>query len=362
MLTEGLVLSLIGGLAGLLAGYLGAQALIALAAEQLPGTTTTALHLPVLTFTLALAVLTGMIFGVIPAVAVIRGNTSSMLKDDATRGSAGRSTGALRAALVVGETAVALMLLVGAGLLIKSFANLQSVDPGFRAENVLTAQISLPASRYADATARWGFWQRLTEKARQIPGATVVGLTSNVPLSGNVSSGSYSIVGYTPGPGEARPHARQEVVGADYFQAMQIPLVEGRLFNDGDTPTSAPVAIVDEYMVGKYFKGRSAIGQEISRGDGPIRIVGVVRTINAIDLGQPVVKERIYRPLSQNTNAGMALVIKAGLEPTQLVSQVRAVVQGIDPEQPISEVRTMEAWMDRSLGVRRAPTTPRTPS
>jgi putative ABC transport system permease protein len=357
MLTEGVVLSLIGGLAGLLAGYVGAQALIALAGEQLPGTTTTALHLPVLAFTLVLAVLTGMIFGVIPAIAVIRGNTSAMLKDDATRGSAGRSTGALRAALVVGETAVALMLLVGAGLLIKSFANLQSVDPGFKAENVLTAQVSLPASRYPDAAARWGFWQRLTEKARQIPGATVVGLTSNVPLSGNVSSGSYSIVGYTPGPGEPRPHARQEVVGADYFQAMQIPLVEGRLFNDGDTPTSAPVAIVDEYMVGKYFKGRSAIGQEISRGDGSIRIVGVVRTINAIDLGQPVEKERIYRPLSQNTTGGMALVIKAGLEPTQLVSQVRAAVQGIDPEQPIANVRTMEAWMDRSLGVRRAPMT-----
>ena len=357
MLTEGIVLSLIGGLAGLLVGYLGAQALIALAAEQLPGTTTTALHLPVLAFTLALAVLTGMIFGVIPAVAVIRGNTSSMLKDDATRGSAGRSTGALRAALVVGETAVALMLLVGAGLLIRSFANLQSVDPGFRTENVLTAQISLPASRYADAAARWGFWQRLTEKARQIPGATVVGLTSNVPLSGNVSSGSYSIVGYTPGPGEPAPHARQEVVGADYFAAMQIALLEGRVFNDSDTATSPPVAIVDEYMVSKYFKGRSAIGQEINRGGANARIVGVVRTINAIDLGQPVVKERIYHPLSQIPNSGMALVIKAGLDPTDLVSQVRAAVQGIDPEQPIANVRTMEAWVDRSLGVRRAPMT-----
>ena len=361
MLTEGVVLSLIGGTAGLLVGYLGAQALVALTTQQLPGNAATiGLHLPVLAFTLTLAVLTGVVFGVVPAIAVIRGNTASMLKEDATRGSAGRGTGLVRAGLVVGETAVALMLLIGAGLLIKSFVNLRGVDPGFQAENVLTAQLVLPASRYPNGEARWAFWQRVIEKTRQIPGATKVGLTSNVPFNGNVSSGSYAIVGYTPAPNEARPHARQEVVAADYFEAMQIPLIEGRLFNDGDTPTSAPVAIVDQYLVDKYFKGRSAIGQEIQRG-GPtsprIRIVGVVGTINALDLGQPVTKERIYRPLSQNTNSGMALVVKAGLEPTQLVSQVRSAVQQIDPEQPVFDVRTMEQWMDRSLEVRRAPTT-----
>ena len=136
---------------------------------------------------------------------------------------------------------------------------------------------------------------------------------------------------------------------------MQIPLVEGRLFNDSDTPTSPPVAIVDQYLVEKYFKGRSAIGQEISRGGPNIRIIGVVAIVNSIDLGQPVTKERIYRPLSQAGNSGMALVIKSGLEPTQLVSQVRGAVQSIDPEQPVATTRTMEEWVDRSLGVRRAP-------
>ena len=355
MLTEGVVLSLIGAAAGLLVGYLGAQALIALTTQQLPGATTASLHLPVLGFTFALAVVTGLIFGIVPAVAVIRGNTSSLLKDDATRGSAGRRTGFVRAALVVGETAVALMLLIGAGLLIKSYANLRGVDPGFKAEHVLTAQIALPASRYPDAAARWGFWQRLVDRARQIPGATTVGMTSNVPFNGSVSSGSYSIVGYTPGPNEARPHARQEVVGADYFRVMQIPLIEGRLFNDGDTPTSAPVAIVDQFLVEKYFKGRSAIGQELQRGGAPIRIVGVVGTIHSIDLGTAVSKERIYRPLSQNTNAGMALVMKAGLDPQQLIAQVREAVKQVDPEQSVFDVRTMEQWMDRSLEVRRAP-------
>ena len=360
MLVEGVVLSLIGGLTGLLVGYAGAQALIALTTQQLPGTATASLHLSVLGFTMGLAVLTGLIFGAVPALAIMQGNAAAMLKEDATRGSAGRGTGTMRTALVVGEVAVALMLLVGAGLLIKSFVNLRGINPGFDSENVLTAQLALPAARYPAAAERWRFWQRLGEEAQGIPGATVVGLTSNVPFNGNVSSGSYSIVGFTPPPGEPQPHARQEVVGADYFQAMRIPLIEGRFFNPGDTPDSAPVAIVDQYLVQKYFPGRSAIGQEIRRG-GPsspaIRIVGVVGTINSIDLAQPVMKERVYRPVSQNPSGAMALVVKAGVEPTQLVSQIRAAVRRIDPEQPISDVRTMEGWMDRSLETRRAPTT-----
>jgi predicted permease len=360
MLTEGLVLSLLGAIGGLALGFAGLRALIALAVGQIPGATSASLHLPVLGFTLLLAVVTGLIFGLVPAVAAIRGNASLMLKEDATRGSAGRSTGYMRAALVVGETAVALMLLIGAGLLIKSFARLQQVDPGFERQNVLTAQLGLPAARFPNPADRVQFWNRLIEKAQQIPGVTSVGLTTNVPLNGNVSSGSYSIVGYTPAEGEAAPHARQEIVGADYFQAMKIPLVEGRYFTAGDSADAAQVAIVDKHMVDKYFKGRSAIGQEIQRGgpDSPrIRIVGVVGTINSIDLGLPVTKERIYRPMLQQAPGSMALVVKTGLEPTQVVSQVRAAVRQIDPEQPLFDVRSMEEWVDRSLAIRRAPTT-----
>jgi len=360
MLTEGVVLSLLGAAGGLALGVAGVRALLAMSATQIPGQPTAALHLPVLGFTLLLAVVTGIVFGVVPAISVIRGNTNALLKDDATRGSAGRATGFFRAALVVAEVAITLVLLVGAGLLIKSFANLQRVDPGFQSEKVLTAQIVLPASRYPQPDARRAFWLRLADKAKQIPGASVVGLTSNVPFNGNVSSGSYSIVGYTPGPGEARPHARQEVVGADYFSAMQIPVVEGRVFNEGDTADSPQVAVVDRYLVDKYFKGRSAIGQEIQRGgpDSPkIRIVGVVGIINSIDLAQPVTKERIYRPIAQQPPGGMALVVKAAIDPTQLVSQVRSAVQEIDPEQPIFDVRTMEQWMDRALEGRRTPMT-----
>jgi putative ABC transport system permease protein len=358
MITEGLVLAGFGAIAGLLLGLVGVRALVALGSQQVPGMTTATLQPAVLAFTIGLALVTGLVFGLVPALVVIRGNTWSLLKDDSTRGSAGRSTGVTRSALVVVETAFALVLLIAAGLLLKSFLRLQNVDPGFATDRVLTAQMSLPAARYPDAAARRAFWLRLVEAARAIPAVTSAGLTSNVPFNGMVSSGSYSIVGYTPGPTETAPHGRQEVVGGDYFTAMQIPLVEGRFFNEGDTVDSAPVVIVDQFLANKYFAGRSALGQQIQRGgpDSPrMTIIGVAGTINSIDLGQPVTKERVYRPTTQQSPSAMALVVKTGLDPQTLVSQVRAAVRAIDPEQPIADVRTMEQWVSRSLELRRAP-------
>jgi predicted permease len=297
----------------------------------------------------------------VPAMAVIRGNTSAYLKEDSTRGSAGRGTGLLRAALVISEVALAVMLLVGAGLLIKSFARLNDVNPGFAMDNVLTAQIALPAARYPDLRARTAFWQRLLQKARAMPGVTAAGLTTNVPFSGNVSSGSYDIVGYTPGPGETSPHGRQEVVGGDYFRAMRIPVLAGRVFDDRDTADSPLVVVIDQYLANRYFAKRSPLGQQIQRG-GPAAprytIVGVVGTINSIDLAEPVTKERLYYPVTQQASgraAGMALMLKTGLDPAALVAQVREAVQSIDPEQPIADVRTLDRWVARSLETRRTP-------
>jgi predicted permease len=359
MLTEGVVLSLAGGIGGLLLGYAGVRALVAISSQQTPGMANATLHPAVLAFTLGLALLTGLVFGLVPALVVLRGNTAALLKDDGTRGSAGRRTGVTRSALVIVETAFAVTLLIGAGLLIKSFARLQHVDPGFSPENVLTAQIALPAARYPDASARRAFWSRLIEKARALPGVTSAGLTTNVPFTGNVSSGSYAIVGYTPGPGEAPPHGRQEVVGGDYFAALRIPLVEGRFFTDGDTADSPPVVVVDQYLVKRYFPNRSAIGQQIQRGgpDSPrMTIVGVAGTINSIDLGQPVTKERVYRPAMQQPPASAALVVKTGVDPESLLGQIRAAVLAIDPEQPVADLRTMQQWVSRSLEQRRTPT------
>ena len=358
LLTEGVVLSTCGAIGGLALGLAGVRGLVALGSRQVPGMAGASLNPAVLAFATLLALVTGLVFGLVPALAVIRGNTSAVLKEDTARGSAGKRTGFTRATLVIVETGLALVLLVGAGLLIKSFARLQGVNPGFSPERVLTAQLSVPAVRYPDSAARRAFWTRLVERVRAIPGVTAVGLTSNVPFNGNVGSGSYSIVGYTPPQNDAQPHGRQEIVGGDYFRAMQIPLVAGRLFTDADTADSPPVVVIDEFLVKRYFAGRSPIGQQIRRG-GPtspaFTIVGVVGTINSIDLGAPVAKERIYYPVAQQPNAAMALVVKTGTNEQALVSQVRSAVASIDPEQPIADVRTMGQWMARSLDGRRSP-------
>ena len=256
------------------------------------------------------------------------------------------------------ETALAVVLLVCAGLLVRSFARLQHVNPGFSPENVLTAQIALPAARYPDAPARAAFWARLLDRIATIHGVSSAGLTTNVPFNGNVSSGSYSIVGRSEGPDEPMPHGRQEVIGGDYFNAMRIPLIEGRTFTAADMAGAPPVVVVDEYLVKKYFRDRSAVGAQIQRG-GPaspkFTIVGVVGTINSIDLGEPVTKERLYYPAAQVAPRSMALVLKTPLDPETLVSQVRSAVRSIDAEQPIADVRTMDEWLSRSLQTRRAP-------
>ena len=358
LLTEGIVLAVLGAVGGLALGLAGVRGLIALSTRQIPGMADASLNPAVLVFTMTLALVTGLVFGLVPALTIMRGNTNTLLKEDTARGSAGKSTGVTRAMLVIGETALALMLLVGAGLLIKSFAHLQDVNPGFSADNVLTAQLALPATRYPDPAARRMFWTRLVERVSARSGVTAVGLTSNVPFNGMVGSASYAIVGYNPPQGEAQPHGRQEIVGGDYFRAMQIPLVAGRLFTDADSAESPLVVVIDQYLVKRYFADRSPIGQQVRRGgptSPPYTIVGVVGTINSVDLGEPVAKERLYYPVTQQPNPSMALIVKTRIDPRMLVSQVRSAVAGIDPEQPMADVRTMDEWMARSLEGRRAP-------
>ena len=227
---------------------------------QLPGTLERVAESAVLAFTLALAILTGLVFGIIPALAITRGNAAAFLKDDSRSGTASQSTGAVRTVLVVAETMFAVMLLIGAGLLLKSFARLQSVNPGFTAENVLTAQIALPASRYPDAAAYRAFWARLLEqRARDAGRRRSPASTTNVPFNGNVSSGSYSIVGRAQGPGEAaaaRPPGSRR-------RRTTSRRCTSRCSQGGCSTTATPstphrVCIVDEYLAKKYFPtGRS---------------------------------------------------------------------------------------------------------
>ncbi len=358
LLTEGAVLSAIGAGCGLALGAAGVRALIALTADQMPVAAHASVKPAVLLFTVALASATALVFGLVPSLSLLRGTPAAALKDDSFRGSAGRRTGRMRTALVVVETALAVVLLICAGLLVKSFARVLRVNPGFSTEHVLTAQIALPAARYATPAASRLFWGRLLERARQIPGATSAGLISNVPFSGDFNAGTYTIVGRQLAPTEKLPHARQDFVTGDYFQAMQIPLVEGRLFSDSDTAESPRVALVDEFFAKRQFPNASPIGRQINFGSPRnYTIVGVVGTINGMDLARPVPEERIYLSATQVTSSTMGLVLKAALEQTVLIPQIRAAVQAIDPEQPIAHMNTMDEWISRSLQGRRTPMT-----
>ena len=223
---------------------------------------------------------------------------------------------------------------------------------------MLTAQIALPPTRYPDSAARRAFWERLVEKARAMPGVTAVGLTSNVPFNGRsarVRTRSSATRRARPKP---KPHGRQEVVGGDYFKAMQIPLVQGG--SSTKATRRQPAGRRDRPVPREaYFAERSPLGQQIQRGgaDSPqFTIVGVVGTINSIDLGQPVDEGAdLLSGVAAVAAASMALVLKTGLDPQTLVSQVRGAVQSIDPEQPIADVRTMDQWVSRSLETRRTP-------
>jgi predicted permease len=261
-----------------------------------------------------------------------------------------------RTTLAAAELAIALVLLVGAGLLLRSFLRVSRVDPGFSANRVMTAQMALPSTRYADAAARRAFWGALLERARNLPGVTAAGLVSALPFSGEMGSGTYTIVGRTVPPGGTPPHALNDRVSGDYFRAMGIPLLEGRVFGDRDTFDAPRVVVVDRLFVDRRFGGDSPIGHQLNFGSQRnYTIIGVVGTVNVSDLARPVPEERIYFNATQVTPAAMTLVVAGGGDPLSLAAPVREAVRAIDAEQPIARMRSMRDWLDLSLATRRAP-------
>jgi predicted permease len=357
LLIEGSVLSTLGAAIGFAVGTAGLRALVAMTADQIPITADATIRPAVLLFTMGLALLTTLVFGLLPAVAV-GGKRLTSLKDDSTRGTTGRKTGRLRSSLVIAETAFAVVLVIGASLLLVSFTRVMRVDPGFMTDRVLTTQISLAPDRYQTSEAQRKFWTLLLEKTRRMPGVTSVGLVSSLPFGGRPSAGSYAIAGRPLAPGERPSHAGQDLAAGDYFQAMRIPLVDGRFFNDGDTSTAPRVAVVDQLFAMRQFPGQRAVGHQINFGSPRnYTIVGVVGTINAQDLARPVGEERIYLNAVQVTPSSMTLILKTGLNPSTLVAQLRTAVQDIDPEQPIDRPATMDEWIDKALTPRRTPMT-----
>ncbi|MCK5651285.1 MAG: FtsX-like permease family protein, partial [Gemmatimonadetes bacterium] len=253
VITESVFLSLLGGILGMGVGWVGIRALEALGADDLPRGAEIAMSGDVLLFTLLLAVAAGVIFGAIPLVHIFRTELSNVFRQESRTGTSGRGAVLLRNSMVTGQVAIAFVLLIGAGLLMVSFRSALQVEPGFQPEETLTGLVSMPSSRYSDAASRRQFADDLLREVRSVPGVRAAGVTSMLPFSGNNSSSVIVPEGYTPEAGESLLSPLSTWASPGYMEAMGIPLLEGRLFQEADNAEVEQVIILDEWLARRYW-------------------------------------------------------------------------------------------------------------
>ena len=347
MLTESLVLSAAGGALGLLLARWGVQALKAAAPPTLPRLDEIGLDPVALGFTAVAVVLTGLLFGLAPAM---RGSAFALHATLSAGGRSGIGGGRgerLRGILVVAQVALALVLLVGSGLLVRTFSRLQEVDLGFDSGHVLTAQIVLPGAKYVGGEQQLAFFNSLRERLAATPGVQIVGLTTDVPLGGGYNYLTFNVVGRpAPGPGESSPDAIPTTASPEYFSAMKIPLQAGRLFDATDVPNGPQVAIVNRELVQKHFGGRNPIGERITFGNptdstGWMTIVGVVGSTRLEGVGLETYPQ-VFTPLTQAPVPFLYVVARTAGDPLALAPLLRRELAALDPAQPISDVASMD--------------------
>jgi putative ABC transport system permease protein len=345
LLTESVLLALVGGVLGVALGLWGVKLLVSLNEARIPRAGEIGLDLNVAGFALLVSLLTGIIFGLVPALQVSKTDLHETLKEGGRAGSGGVRN-RVRSVLVIAETALALVLLIGAGLLIKSFMRLQEVNPGFEPNNLLVMQIALPDFRYREPQQRDAFYRQALEQIQALPGVESAGATSILPLSGMNSSGSFQIEGRQVPPGQLSPHGARWSVTYDYFKAMEIPLIQGRYFSERDTADAPGVAIIDEAMARKYWPDEDPVGKRISFEGPPDNrrwreVVGIVGHVRHSSLdGESRVQ--YYIPQPQRPSPNMFLAVRAAGDPASLAGAVRGVIQGLDRDLPVFRVRTMD--------------------
>ncbi len=348
LLTESVLLALAGGTAGLVLAMWGVEligsALPADIINFVPGWSEIRINLPVLLFTLGLSVITGLLFGLAPALNASRADLNQSLKEAGS--AAGVVRHRVRGALVVGEIALALVLLVGAMLSINGFRVLMNENPGFVADHVLTMQTTLSSVEYPDRAKAAAFYQHILERVHNVPGVESAGLVSDLPLSGGWEDSTLTIEGRPePKPGE-EPAADRSSVSAFYFRAIGIPIVSGRSFTDQDAAASPFVAIVSEKMARLFWPGEDPIGKRFRLGGpgttGPWRtIVGVAGDVRRFGL-EADAKPTMYLPHLQSPRLTMTLVARASSEPSVLAAVIGGAVRAEDPAVPVYNVRTMD--------------------
>jgi putative ABC transport system permease protein len=358
LLTESVLLSCVGGGLGLLFAVWGVPALLALNPRNLPPANEVGLNLSVLGFALLVSVATGLVFGFMPAIQVARADLHESLKEGG-RGAVGeRRSLALRRGLVVSTIALALTLLAGAGLLIRSFARLTGVEPGFQPDHLLTFYVSLPRAKYPNDTVQVAVLERLVTAIRGAPGVVSAGGTSNIPFAGNWSTASFNIEGYQRPPNGPMPWGDVRAVTPGYLPTMRTPLLKGRQFTDEDRVGSPAVAIVDDEMVRRYWPTTDPIGKRMTFNDltdtniAWITVVGVVGHMKHEGLDAQA-RVQYYFPLAQRALPFLGFVVRTAAEPTSALADVRGAVRSVDPDLPLANINTMETLIDQTTGPRR---------
>ena len=355
LLTESLLLALLGGAFGLLIAFWGTEALIAAVPQNIPRIGEIQLDSSVLAFTILMSLGTGVLFGLVPAWQASHVDLNGALKSGSRTGGGGEQKHRMRSALVVAEVALALVLLVCAGLLIQSFARLGRVQPGVRTDNLFTARVWLPDAAYPQPQNVNAFFDELTSRVRSLPGVTSASIIFPLPLSGSNNSTSFNIE-ERPVPQGEQPGAPTRVAGLDYFKAMGIPILQGRGFDQTDRLDSRPVVIVNERFAEKYFPDANPIGKRITPGwsvdDQPPKareIIGVVGNVRHTELSKDFTPE-VYLPAAQIPFNIHWLVVRTELpDPASLTAPIRRELAALDPNLPLTNVRVFDEYMARSL-------------
>jgi putative ABC transport system permease protein len=362
LLTESVILSLAGGIVGLVLAYWGVRALVAINAGNLPRADEIRVDGTVGLFTLCVSLLAGVLFGLAPALHVATPDLQGTLKEGGRGATGDRSSHAIRRMLVVAEMALALTLLTGAGLLIKSFARLQGVDPGFVPEHLLTFNLALPPARYPTDTQQVAFFDRVLPALRAVPGVQNVGLTSVMPFGGNWATGSFEIEGYQAPENQPGPWGDIRIVSPGFLETLRVPVVRGRLLGEQDREETPLVAVIDEEFVRRYWPNENPLGKRFTFGPDEeatdtssrewIEIVGVVGHTKHEGLDADN-RLQLYLSYPQAPLAFGAVAVRTSGNPQRYVNALRNAVHSVDPDLPLSNVRTMNELLEQSVGQRK---------
>jgi putative ABC transport system permease protein len=366
MLTESVLLALAGGAGGIILSIWGLELLKQVGARTIPRLAEVNIDFAVLIVTALVALGTGVLFGLIPAFASAKPELTEALKEGGRSSTTGARRNHVRNSLVVGQMALALVLLVGAGLLLKSYARVQNIDPGFDLRNILTAEVDLSETKYPQrgstdynrGAAMISFWNEALHRVQHLPGVEAAGFTIVLPLSGSNTDSSFSIEGRVLGKNEPGPDEELRTITPDYFRVLKTPLLRGRFFTEADNADAPGVVIINDALAKKYWPNGDALGKRITFSDPRkpdpkwLTIVGIVRSIRHRGLDVDPAPES-YLALAQQAESSMILTVRSAQNPLGLTSAIRREIQSIDPDQPLANVRTLEAVASDSIAPRR---------